>query len=83
MKLALVLAGMLLFVTLVTVILFCGHAHGEQPSSCFDELLLRWNQLAADSNRHIQTVEANPDKHRQMHDRIDREYAAVKALACW
>lgn len=83
MKLSLAIVGMLLFITVVTVVLFCQHARGEQSSPCFDELFLRWNQLAADSNQHIQTVEAQPEKHRQMHERIDREYAAVKALACW
>ena len=64
--------------------LLVSHARAEQsPDACFDQLLLRWNAFASDSNRHIQTVEAKPADREKAHSRLDREYEAVKALACW
>jgi len=75
---------MILFIVLVTVFLFSFHAEAQTSSSaCFDDLLFRWNALALDSNQHIRTFEASTSKHQKMHEKLDREYAAVKALACW
>ena len=64
--------------------LFVRHANAQTVSGpCFDELLLRLNEFASDSNKHIQTVEAKPENRKKAHERLDREDAAVKALACW
>lgn len=76
--------GLLLVLIALTVLLCVSHARpAANDAICLDELLIRWNEFANDANRHVQTFEANAGAHEKAHRKLDREYAALKALACW
>jgi hypothetical protein len=76
-------AGVLTLATLL-VLLAASHLRGEGPSAqCLDELMVRSNQFANNYNNHIQTNDVKRTNHEKAHERLDREYAALRALQCW
>jgi hypothetical protein len=73
-----VLAVLLVLLALLAV------SHGQaQQDPCLDELMLRWNEFASNANNHIQTSDARRDKHEKTHRKLDHEWEALHALACW
>ena len=75
----------LLLLILLTWLLASRHKPvlAQSDGVCWDELLVRWNEFGADANKHIQTVEASHEKREKTHAKLDREWQALKALACW
>lgn len=77
-----VILGAVCALLLFTGLLFVSHLQAESPV-CFDELLLRWNDFAAEANRHIETNSARRSDHEKAHARLDRQWQSLKALSCW
>ncbi len=74
----------LLLITLL-VLLFARHARAQEQDydPCAQELMLRWNEFARNSNQHIQVVDVNREHHEKVHRKLEHEWEALHALSCW
>jgi hypothetical protein len=67
---------------LLLVLLLGGRAEGRPPD-CFDQLLMEWNSFATDANNHMHVNDVKRANHEKAHAKLDREWEALHALACW